>query len=70
MKASDMPSHYYLISNTRSIVAKSTYRDKPNWALVKDMFGCGATKAHEICHQSNIDPDDTVVRFFMRGKAP
>ncbi len=50
-----MEDHFYLIANTRNTVAKVKYRHHPNWVLVRDMFGCGSTKAWEICKAAGID---------------
>ena len=61
MAYADGTDHYYLISNTRNRVARSFYRDKPNWVLVMDMFGVGSTMAIGYCRDSGIDPDATTV---------
>lgn len=66
MSTVDVCDLYFLISNTRSIVAKTTYRDKPNWVLVKDMFGCGSTRARDICIMNDIDPEGFIVQKIVK----
>lgn len=56
-----MEDHFYLIANTRQTVAKTLYRRQPNWVLVRDMFGCGATMAWDICKAARIDGDSCKV---------
>lgn len=38
--------------------AKNTeFANRPLWAVVRDIFGCGATMATDLCRKHNFDPD-------------
>jgi hypothetical protein len=33
-------------------------KDKQNWVLARDVFGCGRTEAVKFCKELNINPDN------------
>jgi len=37
---------------------KATNKVKTRWAVVVNTFGCGSTKATELCRRFNLDPDE------------
>lgn len=37
------------------------YDSRPRWALVKDVFGVGSTRAEDLCERFGLDPDEKIL---------
>ena len=47
---------YYLLANCRRLLTHTAWRQKENWVIAMELFACGSTSAHAICHEAGIDP--------------